>query len=65
MTLTEMMHGTSSILVLIFGNIFVMCLEGFIVGIQSLRLEFYELFSRYFEGRGKPFQPITIDAPAE
>jgi V/A-type H+-transporting ATPase subunit I len=45
-------------LVLIFGNIFVMVLEGMIVGIQVLRLEFYEMFSRYYEGKGKPFVSI-------
>lgn len=42
-------------LILIIGNIFVMGFEGLIVGIQVLRLEFYEMFSRYFEGDGKPF----------
>ena len=46
------------ILVASIGNIFVMCLEGMIVGIQVLRLEFYEMFSRYYEGKGKPFQSI-------
>ena len=46
------------ILVAIIGNIFVMCLEGMIVGIQVLRLEFYEMFSRYYEGKGKPFHSI-------
>ena len=30
-------------------------IEGLIVGIQVLRLEFYELFSRYYRGDGKPF----------
>jgi len=33
-----------------------MGLEGLIVGIQVLRLEFYEMFSRYFEGNGIPFK---------
>ena len=61
-TLTEMMQGSASIVVLILGNLFVMALEGFIVGIQSLRLEFYELFSRYFEGQGKPFTPVVLDS---
>ena len=61
-TLTEMMQGSGSIVVLILGNIFVMALEGFIVGIQSLRLEFYELFSRYFEGQGKPYAPVTLES---
>lgn len=59
LTLTEMMQGSGSILMLIGGNIFVMALEGFIVGIQALRLEFYEMFSHYFEGQGIPFTSIT------
>ena len=42
--------------ILIVGNLFVMGLEGLIVGIQVLRLEFYEMFSRYFEGNGIPFE---------
>ena len=45
--------------VLIFGNLFVMCLEGMIVGIQVLRLEFYEMFSRYYEGGGIEFRPLS------
>ena len=64
LTLTEMFTGTGSIVVLILGNIFVMALEGFIVGIQSLRLEFYELFSRYFDGQGVPYAPVSMDAQA-
>lgn len=59
MTLTEMFSGSGSIVVMIFGNAFVMALEGFIVGIQILRLEFYEMFSRYFDGQGKPFVSLT------
>ncbi len=56
------MTGVGSIwyfVILVFGNIFVMCLEGMIVGIQVLRLEFYEMFSRYYEGKGRPFQEIN------
>lgn len=63
LTLCEMMNGTSSLVTLVVGNLFVMALEGFIVGIQVLRLEFYELFSHYFEGQGKPFEPIAAAAP--
>lgn len=47
--------GLSGIFVKIFGNILVMGLEGLIVGIQVLRLEYYEMFSRYFKGDGKQF----------
>lgn len=61
-TLAEMVGGGNPTIgywaVLVFGNIFVMCLEGMIVGIQVLRLEFYEMFSRYYEGKGKPFISI-------
>lgn len=47
--------GVGSILVQVIGNAVVMILEGLIVGIQVLRLEYYEMFSRYFTGRGKEF----------
>ena len=47
--------GIGGIIVKIFGNALVMGLEGLIVGIQVLRLEYYEMFSRYFKGDGKPF----------
>jgi V/A-type H+-transporting ATPase subunit I len=30
-------------------------LEGLVVGIQVLRLEYYEMFSRFYQGTGKPF----------
>lgn len=56
--LMEMVSGAGSIAVAIFGNLFVMCLEGMIVGIQVLRLEFYEMFSRYFTGDGVAFQSL-------
>ncbi len=56
-TLLEMQSGVfGQVLVLVLGNLFVMGLEGLIVGIQVLRLEFYEMFSRYFEGNGIPFK---------
>lgn len=57
-TLANMVGGFGYWIVLVFGNIFVMVLEGMIVGIQVLRLEFYEMFSRYYEGKGKPFKTI-------
>ena len=60
-TLAEMVGGVGELAVIIFGNIFVMCLEGLIVGIQVLRLEFYEMFSRYYEGNGIPFKTIKED----
>ena len=45
---------------IILGNIFIIVLEGAIVAIQCLRLEYYEGFSRFFEGKGKSFQPLKL-----
>ncbi|MDY0139668.1 MAG: V-type ATPase 116kDa subunit family protein [Candidatus Izemoplasmatales bacterium] len=60
-TLMEMMSGgLGRTVTFILGNLFVMGLEGLIVGIQVLRLEFYEMFSRYFEGSGIPFKYNVI-----
>jgi V/A-type H+-transporting ATPase subunit I len=58
-TLMQNSGQVGGIVILIFGNIFVMVLEGLIVGIQVLRLEFYEMFSRYYEGNGTPFKAIN------
>ena len=33
------------------GNLFVIGLEGFIVTIQTMRLHYYEFFSKFFRGR--------------
>lgn len=46
-----------NIIVIIIGNIFVCGLEGLIVGIQVLRLEYYEIFSRFYKGTGREFKP--------
>lgn len=45
----------------ILGNIIIIGLEGLIVFIQGLRLEYYELFSKYYEGGGIEFQPIKLN----
>ena len=43
----------------VFGNLFVCGFEGLIVGIQVLRLEYYEMFSRFYKGSGHAFDPYT------
>ena len=58
-SMASMAGGAGEMLVLVFGNIFVICLEGLIVGIQCLRLQFYEFFSRFYSGGGKPFKPFN------
>jgi V/A-type H+-transporting ATPase subunit I len=59
-TLAETMDTIGHWIVIILGNLFVIVLEGFIVAIQTLRLEYYEGFSRYFYGDGKAFQPLRV-----
>ena len=59
-TLAEMSGGIGYVLTIIIGNVFVMALEGLLVGIQVLRLEFYEMFSRFFDGGGRPFNPVVV-----
>ena len=57
-TLAEMSGGAGNIIIFVIGNIFVMCLEALLVGIQTLRLEFYEIFSRFYSGDGREFKTI-------
>lgn len=54
--------GAAAVIIMIFGNIFVIALEGLLVGIQVLRLNFYEIFSRFYDGDGIPFSPVKINA---
>ena len=45
--------------VLIVGNAIIVGLEGLIVFIQTLRLEYYEFFGKFYHGGGAPFRPVT------
>jgi V/A-type H+-transporting ATPase subunit I len=45
-------------LIIVGGNIFVMAFEGLIVFIHTLRLHFYEWFSRFYQGTGVKFSPF-------
>lgn len=60
-TIGQMIGTTSAnIIALIVGNIIIIGLEGLIVFIQSLRLEYYEMFSKYYTGDGYEFVPTRI-----
>lgn len=48
------------VIVMILGNALVIALEALLTGIQSLRLQFYEMFSRYYSGQGRAFTPVNI-----
>ena len=46
--------------VVVLGNLFVIGLEGFIVTIQTMRLHYYEFFSKFFRGGGSPYEPLAL-----
>ncbi|MBR3553123.1 MAG: ATPase [Clostridia bacterium] len=48
------------IIIVAIGNIVVIALEGLLSGIQGLRLEFYEMFSRFYEGEGRAFEAAEV-----
>ena len=50
----------AALMVLIVGNIFIILLEGLICGIQSMRLEYYEFFGKFFKGDGYAFTPFSL-----
>ena len=50
----------AAILVFVFGNAVAFALEALVAGVQALRLEYYELFSRIFAGEGHAFSPWSI-----
>lgn len=59
--LAEMMsNSVESAVMIVLGNVVIIGLEGLIVFIQGLRLEYYELFSKYFDGEGYEYNPILL-----
>jgi len=42
-------------------HLFIIVLEGMIVTIQCLRLEYYEFFSKFFNGDGVAYAPLSIE----
>ena len=50
--------GHTNWIVFVLGNVLVCGLEGLVVGIQVLRLEYYEMFSRFYKGTGREFKPF-------
>lgn len=52
--------GILSAVVIVIGNVFIIALEGLLSGVQALRLEFYEMFSRFYDGAGRPYTPVVV-----
>ncbi|MFC5850665.1 V-type ATPase 116kDa subunit family protein [Streptomyces chlorus] len=50
----------AALLMFLAGNALAFSLEALVAGVQALRLEYYELFSRLFEGEGRPFRPWQL-----
>jgi V/A-type H+/Na+-transporting ATPase subunit I len=49
-------------LVIVAGNVVIIALEGLIVAIQSVRLEYYEFFSKFYSGGGEEYRPLRFGA---
>jgi len=60
LTLAAITDGSAHWVIIILGNIFILIMEGVIVAIQVLRLEYYEGFSRFFTANGRLFTPLTL-----
>ena len=58
--LAGMFSPVGYVITVIIGNIIVMALEALLVGIQVLRLEYYEMFSRFYIGDGRKYEPVTV-----
>ena len=57
--------GISYWVVVVIGNIVVILMEGFIVFIQTMRLHFYEFFSKFFSGGGSSYEPLALSSKPE
>lgn len=51
----------AKLMILIIGNAIVIVLEGMIVAIQVIRLQYYEFFSKFFNETGKEFVPFAFE----
>ena len=58
--LAETVGGVGYWPIVVFGNALVMVLEALLVAIQVLRLEYYEMFSRFYSGEGRPYEPVKL-----
>lgn len=59
-TFVELAPGAGGIVVAILGNAIVVVLEGMIVAIQVVRLQYYEFFSKFFSETGREFKPFSF-----
>lgn len=50
----------AALIIIVIGNIFIILLEGLVVSIQSLRLNYYEFFSKFFMSGKRFYKPLTM-----
>jgi V/A-type H+/Na+-transporting ATPase subunit I len=48
------------VIIAVIGNLIALILEGVVVAVQVLRLEYYEFFGKFFSGDGLPFRPFSF-----
>ncbi|HVN53737.1 MAG TPA: V-type ATPase 116kDa subunit family protein [Anaerolineaceae bacterium] len=58
--LTGPVGGVGYWIVVFLGNVFIIGFEGFIVAIQTMRLSYYEFFTKFFTGGGKNYEPLKL-----
>jgi vacuolar-type H+-ATPase subunit I/STV1 len=58
------LKSAGAIVVIVAGNLFIIGFESMICTIQSMRLEYYEFFSKFFKGEGVVFMPFTLKGKA-
>ena len=57
--------AVAALAVFALGHVVAFTLEALVVGVQALRLEYYELFSRIFVSEGRPFRPWHVPVTRE
>ncbi len=60
-SLVEITPGAGGFAVAVVGNAIVVVLEGMIVAIQVVRLQYYEFFSKFFSETGREFKPYRFE----
>jgi V/A-type H+-transporting ATPase subunit I len=52
-------HPVAAFVVMVFGNLLVIILEGLVVSVQTTRLVLFEFFIRFLRGEGRVFRPLA------
>lgn len=48
-------------IIIALGNALVIAIEGLSAGIQALRLNYYEFFTKFFTGKGVAYKPVNME----